>query len=81
MRARYARLLAARYKAVMETHDVNHIYLYQFIYPRITRAVQLGQTAIMLQYELKDTVEQTLVGEGFTIRRTGAITTIDWSLS
>lgn len=82
MRARYARLLATRYRAVLdEQHDVDLIYLYQFIYPRIMRAVQLGQTSVILQYEIKDAVEKVLVADGFTARRTGSITTLDWSMS
>lgn len=79
MRARYARLLAARYSAVLDTDEVDLIYLYQFIYPGIMRQVQAGRTSLLFKYQIKESVEKVLVAEGFLVDQVGSLTTIDWS--
>ncbi len=81
MRARYARLLAARYKAVSESDSVDLTYLYQCIYPGIMRQVQLGKTELLIKYKLKESVEKVLVSDGFHVRDGGVLTTIDWSFN
>ncbi len=79
MRARYARLLAARYSAVLETDEVDLTYLYHYLYPGIMHNVQAGKTSMRVGYPLKESVEKVLLDEGFAIRQDGSLTTIDWS--
>ncbi len=79
MRAKLAGLMTKKYRVLQDSDDIEQLYLWKTIYPAITRAVQLGQTAISVQAALLPEVDEVLREEGYAIRTEASLTFIDWS--